>query len=295
MKTGKLPPLNAVRAFAAAARHASFTLAAAELGVTHGAVSRQVKQLEEHLGVALFVRGVRQITLTQAGRELLAGVVPALERITASAAAVARARPAQTLRINVRPSFAVRWLIPQLPRFLRDYPGIEPQVLTSTLDPARLSRDSFDIAIRRGRKGWPADLLPQPFLPDYACPVAAPALLQSRPIKTAKELSDHVLLYCATRDGDWESWLEMAGLPGLLPAGELRFEHLQFTLQAALDGLGVALGPSALVAQDVAAGRLCVVLPEPALPLEPWCFALPDQGNTAALTFSRWIVARAPQ
>jgi LysR family glycine cleavage system transcriptional activator len=235
------------------------------------------------------VRGIRRITLTPAGSELLAGVAPALERITASAAAVARGSPARTLRINVRPSFAVRWLIPHLPRFLRDHPGIEPQVMTSTVEPARLSRDGYDIAIRRGREGWPVDLLPRLFLSEHACPVAAPSLLQSQPIAAARDLRCHVLLHCTTRDGDWRDWLRLAKLSDLHPAGELRFEHLEFTLQAALDGLGVALGPSALVAQDIASGRLRAVLPEHALALDGYCYAVPDQTNPAAMAFSEWL------
>lgn len=147
--------------------------------MTHGAVSRQVKHLEAHLGMPLFVRGVRQIALTPSGRELLAGAAPALERIAAAPTAVSRSRPARSLRINCRPSFAIHWLIPQLPRFLRAHPDIEPQVSTSTTEPARLNRDSVDVILRRdGRDPRPADLRFRPFLSDHACPVAAPALLE---------------------------------------------------------------------------------------------------------------------
>jgi LysR family transcriptional regulator, glycine cleavage system transcriptional activator len=293
MNPMKMPPLNAIRAFAAAAKHTSFTLAAAELGVTHGAISRQVKHLEEYLGVSLFERGIRRITVTPPGRELLAGVAQALERIATTAAAVTQQGLTRTLRINVRPSFAVRWLIPHLPRFLRDHPGIEPQVMTSTAEPARLSRGTYDIAIRRGREGWPSDLLVRPFLSESACPVAAPSLLESNPITTPQDLRSHILLQCATRDGDWQAWLRLADLSDIHPAGERRFEHLEFTLQAALDGLGVALGPSALIAQDIQAGRLCAVIPSPVLALDAYCYAFPDRTNSAALAFGGWLDRQA--
>src|ERR1700733_8856546 len=141
MRSSRLPPLNALRVFAAAARHASFSRAADELGVTHGAVSKQVRFLEHDLGCSLFSRGVRQVKLTAAGRELMAEIAPALERIAAIATTLRQAPAEETgrVRINTRPSFALGWLIPHLAHFVRSHPGIEPHVITSTLEPARLS------------------------------------------------------------------------------------------------------------------------------------------------------------
>lgn len=293
----RLPPLNAVRAFAAAARHASFTRAAAELGVTHGAVSKQVRLLEEHLGVPLFTRGVRQVRLTPAGRELLAEAAPALERIAVAAAGLRRAPAggAGVVRINARPSFALRWLIPHLPRFMRVHPELEPQVATSTLEPTRLPVHLFDVVIRRDTPvdrgpAWPEGMPPRPFLRESAFPVAAPALLAARPVRRAEDLAGHVLLHTATRERDWAAWLAHAGVPGLRHAGELRFEHQQFVLQAALDGLGVALGLSALVEADLAAGRLAPALPRgPRLRLAPMCYALAPDAPDAARRFTAWL------
>jgi LysR family transcriptional regulator, glycine cleavage system transcriptional activator len=285
----RLPPLNAIRAFAAAGRHASLTLAASELGVSPGAVSRQVKLLEEHLGAKLFIRAVRQISLTAAGRDLLTSVVPALERIAAAATAITRAPPHRVLRINVRPSFAVRWLISHLPKFLGAHPDIEPQVVTSTIEPRRIGREGFDIAIRRGQHGWPADMKVRPFLSEWVAPVASPALLRERPIRNAMDLARHTIIHCATRDGDWQQWLALAGAKNFTPIGVLRFEHLQFTLQAAVDGLGIALGPSALIAQDIAAMRLVAPLPTPHLKLEDYYYGVSDSTNTAALAFATWL------
>lgn len=289
MPAARLPPLNAIRAFAAAGRHASLTLAASELGVSPGAVSRQVKLLEEHLGTKLFTRTVRQISLTAAGRELLTNVIPALERIGAAASAISRAPAHRVLRINVRPSFAVRWMISHLPHFLSNHPGIEPQVVTSTIDPRRIGREGFDIAIRRGYDGWPTGMKVRPFLSEWVVPVASPALLRQRPVRQARDLLRHTIIHCATRDGDWREWLALAGVNNFKPMGILRFEHLQFTLQAAVDGLGVALGPSALTAQDIAAGRLVVPLSAPRLTLEDYYYGVSDPANTTAVAFATWL------
>jgi LysR family transcriptional regulator, glycine cleavage system transcriptional activator len=296
MAADRLPPLNAVRAFAAAARHASFTRAADELGVTHGAVSKQVRLLEDHLGVPLFTRGVRQVALTTAGRSLLAEASPALERIAAVAVRLrrnaVRGGGDGVVRVNVRPSFALRWLIPHLPAFMAVHPGVRPELVTSTADPARLPAGSFDVVVRRGRPGmaWPEGMRALPFLRERAAPVAAPALLTRLPVHRAEDLAAHTLLHTATRDADWVTWLARVGVPGLRPAAELRFEHLQFALQAALDGMGVALGPLAMVAADLAAGRLARVLPRrPGIVLESYYYGIPADAGPLALVFADWL------
>ncbi|MBR0713773.1 LysR substrate-binding domain-containing protein [Bradyrhizobium liaoningense] len=286
----RLPPLNAVRAFVAAARHASITLAATELGVTHGAVSRQIKLLEEHLGAQLFVRETRQIVLTPVGRQLFAGFAPALERIAATAATVARLSSVSSLRINVRASFAARWLIPQLPSFIRKYPHVAPQIFTGAEAPARLSRDSFDVIIRRTKTGWPSDLKPRPFMADQAYLVAAPSLLDARPVESIDDLTGHVFLHSETRANDWREWLRFAGGEGIHPADEMRFDHLDFALRAAADGLGIAVGPASLVAQDIESKRLCHVLPTLTRPLDPYLIAASDESNPAARVFEQWLL-----
>jgi LysR family transcriptional regulator, glycine cleavage system transcriptional activator len=297
MRAVRLPPLNALRAFEAAARHASFSRAADELGVTHGAVSKQIRVLEDNLGQSLFSRGVRQVKLTSAGRELMAEIAPALERIGAVAAALRRGVLEETgqVRINTRPSFALRWLIPHLPRFVRAYPGIEPQVTTSTLEPARLSPSEFDIAIRRatpGRGGsaWPDGTQPRAFLREGALPVASPALLAECPVRRPEDLNAHVLLHTATRGKDWEDWLALARCSELHPAGELWFEHQQFTLQAAIDGMGVAMGLLVLASADLAGGRLASALPDgPQLRLAPYCYVLSPHAPAVAKQFALWL------
>ena len=174
------------------------------------------------------------------------------------------------------------------------HPGVRPEVVTSMAEPARLPAGSFDVVVRRGRPGvaWPDGMRARPFLRERAVPVAAPALLTRLPVHRAGDLAGHTLLHTATRDADWTAWLARAGVPGLRPAGELRFEHLQFALQAASDGLGVALGPLAMVATDLAAGRLVRVLPRgPGLALEPHCYGVLPGAGLPARAFAGWLGA----
>lgn len=287
--TPRLPPLNAVRAFAAAARHQSFTLAAEELFVTHGAISRQVKALEEFLGVALFERRVRQVSLTPEGQRFFAEVAPALAQIGAAAQALMQDAPARTVTINVRPSFAVRWVIPRLPDFVARFPGIEPKVVTSTVTPDQAS-EPFDVAIRRGRTtGWPDSIAVQPFLQDEALVVGTPALFAATPVAEPRALAAHTLLWSRSRPDDWEHWKRQAGVPRLRPASQLQFDHLHFVVQAALDGLGFALAPASLVANDLAAGRLACPLPALRLPLTRHYYGLAPNAVPEAQCFAQWL------
>jgi LysR family glycine cleavage system transcriptional activator len=287
-----LPPLNALRMFLAAARHLSFTRAALELNVTHGAVSRQVRQLEQWLGVALFERQVRQIILTAEGQQLFADAAPAMDQLGQAARSAMARTPGRAVRINVRPSFTVRWLIPRLPDFVAQHPGIEPQLVTSTLPPAR-SREAFDIAIRRGVDGWPPTLKVRPFLEDELLVVGAPSLLRRRPIRGPKSLSGHVLLVCKTRRQDWDEWKKHVGMPRLRPARRLQFDHLHIVLQAAVDGLGFALTPRSLMGTDLARRRLASPLPKLCMPLESIYYCMvPDAGREARL-FADWLTSRS--
>ena len=282
------PPLNAVRAFAAAARHLSFTRAAHELHVTHSAVSRQIKSLEDFLGVTLFERRIRQVALTAEGQQFFAEVEPALAQIGAAARAL-QAQPAtRAVRINVRPSFAVRWLIPRLPAFVERHPDIEPRVVTSTITPEQ-AVDGFDIAVRRGLEGWPSSIAVRPFLEDEALVVASPALLETQPLPDLRALSSHVLLSARTRRADWDAWKKQVGAPRMKPAGRLQFDHLHFVLQAAVDGLGIALAPVSLVAHDLASGRLRSPLPGLRMPLDRHYYGLTPDAAPEARQVAAWF------
>jgi len=292
MMAGSFPPLNALRAFVVAARHLSFTRAAVELSVTHGAVSRQVRSLEDYLGVPLFERQVRKVILTAQGQQLFAEIGPAMDQIGMATRALMVKAPVRTVRINVRPSFTVRWLIPRLPDFVARHPGIEPQLLTTTLPPDR-APEAFDIAIRRSLEGWPSTLTVQPFLDDELVVVAAPSLLKAKPVTEARSLAAHVLLACKTRKQDWDEWKMHVGLPRLRPAQRLQLDHLHIVLQAAVDGLGFALTPVSLLGRDVEAGRLVCPLPKLRKPLEPiYCGVARDAGRETLL-FADWLSTQA--
>ncbi|KAF1068796.1 MAG: Glycine cleavage system transcriptional activator [Variovorax sp.] len=282
------PPLNAVRAFAAAARHLSFTRAAHELHVTHSAISRQIKGLEAFLGVALFERRIRQVALTAEGQQFFAEVEPALAQIGAAARALQAQGAARTVRINVRPSFAVRWLIPRLPSFVERHPDIEPQVVTSTVMPEQVA-DSFDIAVRRGLEGWPGAIAVQPFLEDEVLVVGAPALFEAHPLRDLRALAAHVQLSARTRKEDWEAWKKQVGAPRVRPAGRLQFDHLHFVLQAAVDGLGIALAPTSLVSHDLASGRLHSPLPALRMRLERYYYGLAPGAAPEARQVADWF------
>ncbi|MCB4362961.1 LysR family transcriptional regulator [Hydrogenophaga taeniospiralis] len=285
----RLPPLNAVRAFAAAARHLSFTRAALELHVTHSAISRQIQALEAHLGVALFERKTRQVLLTAAGHQFHAQIGPALEQIGSAAESLRGSAPPRTVKINVRPTFAVRWLIPRLPGFVALHPDIEPQVMTSTLPPDK-AQDAFDLAIRRGTRGWPAAMQIHPCLEDEALVVGSPALFARCPVNGPASLASHVLLLSRSRSNDWEHWKQRANVPGLKPAGCLQFEHLHFVLQAAVDGLGFALAPTSLIAHDVASGRLVCPLPDVRMALSSHCVGVAPNASPQTQRFVQWLL-----
>jgi LysR family glycine cleavage system transcriptional activator len=285
-----LPPLNAVRAFLAAARRQSFTLAAQDLHVTHGAISRQVKSLEDYLGVSLFERRVRQVRLTAAGQQFLAEAGPAFDQIATAARQVMARAQGRAVRINVRPSFAVRWLIPRLSDFVAHHPGIDPQVVTSTAPPDAEGAP-YDIAIRRGLEGWPASLGMHPFLEDEALIVGAPRLM--RGVDDPEALASLALLLSRTRKMDWDNWKKHTGILRLRPKRQILFDHLYFVLQAAVDGLGFTIAPASLLSNDLAAGRLACALPEMRLPLTRYYYGLAPSASREAQLFGRWLDSQA--
>jgi LysR family transcriptional regulator, glycine cleavage system transcriptional activator len=288
-----LPPLNAIRAFEAAARHGSFKEAASELGVTHGAVSRHVRLLEDWLGhPALFHRLNRGVVLTPTGAALLDEVAPALDRISAASQRHRGRRgeaPAAVLRVNALATFSLRWLLPRLASFRERHPGIEVRLTTSN-DPVESVREPHDVVIRGGPDtfyGFTSRL----FLSERRLPVCSPALLARLPLHEAADLSRHTLLHVATMPRLWKDWLRAAGVPDLEPVASLTFDHFFLTIQAALDGLGVAMGPTALVADDLAAGRLIAPFPGVSLPARSYHAYLPElrSADPAIGVFCDWL------
>ena len=289
----RLPPLNAVKAFEAAARHASFTRAADELRVTHGAVSRHVQMLEGWLGVTLFERHNRRVVLTEAGRSYAAEIGAALDRVAlATARQVERGRP-RLLHVNALATFTLRWLIPRLSGFQVAHPAIEVRLTTSNVPLASLA-DPFDVAIRGGPDTRPGHV-GQPFLTEQRRPVCSPALLQRLPLQEPEQLRHHTLLHAATLPQVWPHWLRAAGVPDLVPQASVTLEHFYLTLQAALDGLGVAMGPERLIADDLAAGRLTCPFPGPSLPARSYYTYVPEAraDDPTVRAFCTWLTAAA--
>ncbi len=246
-----LPPLNAVKAFECAGRLGSLSAAAIELGVTHGAISRQVAILEDWLGQRLFAKHGRGLALTREGRRFLTEATKLLDGLAAASEAVSRGNGSRLLRVNAPQTFTMRWLIPRLPSFAALHPEIEIR-LSASIAPVETITEAFDIAIRRG----PIGATSTPFLGETCLPVASPSLLAQRPVSEVRDLDAHTLLHAESVAHLWPDWLKLAGCPDVQGRSQLRFEPLYHSLQAAIDGVGIAMGPSALVAADVAAGRL---------------------------------------
>lgn len=286
----RLPPLNALRVFEAAARHESFTRAASELGVTHGAVSRQVQTLEDWLGCPLFERHNRRVVLTPAGESYLAEIGAALDRIAlATARQVERGRP-RLLRVNALATFALRWLIPRLSSFQVANPAVEVRLTTSN-QPLSEEAGTFDVAVRGGPTASPG-LVGLPFLSERRIPVCSPTLIRRLPLHEPADLRHHTLLHAATLPEVWPQWLSAAGVPELEPQGRVTLEHFYLSLQAALDGLGVAMGPERLIANDVVSGRLAMPFAGPFLPARGYYIYVPEAyaDDPAVRAFRTWIV-----
>lgn len=268
----RLPSLNALRAFEAAARHLSFTRAADELAVTQGAVSRQVKALETYLGLDLFHRLTRALELTDAGREYQSAMTDAFDRVEQATSRLMRRRDRQILTVSVLPTFAMRWLIPRLSGFIESNPGVEVRLITSIL-PIDFMREDIDVAIRVGTPGGGGDgigarielrmtedwsgVSADRLVGDALVPVCSPTLRDGRPpLREPADLRRHTLLHTTTRPHAWTDWLAAAGLDGIERREEPAFGHFFMTLQAASEGRGVAIVPDVLVAGDLAAGSL---------------------------------------
>lgn len=250
----RLPPLNALRAFEAAARHLSFTRAAHELNVTQAAVSHQVKALEARLGLALFRRLNRALILTEDGQAYLPPVRDAFDAIAEATRRLEARLSGGALTVSTMDSFAAAWLVPRLGRFRAAHPDIDVRI-TITDRLVDFVRDDVDLGIRYGRGHYPG-LRVVRLLTEDIFPVCSPALLRGdNPLRTPADLCHHTLLHDDMRE-DWRMWLMAAGVAGVDPTRGPAFSHSHLVLQAAADGQGVALGRGALVAHDLAAGRL---------------------------------------
>lgn len=255
----RLPPLNAVRAFEAAARHMSITLAADELNVTPGAVSRQIKSLEETLGLQLLKRGHRQISLTRQGGDYYRAVTRAIEALRDATRRLKGRSQRRQLKIRAYTTFAMRWLIPRLSGFHAAHPDVEV-LLKASLAPVDFRKEDIDGAIRLGDGNWPGTHNYR-LVDNILAPVASPGLLKTGPkLKRPADLAHHTLLHTVARPDDWAYWLEAAGGAGQLdPRAGMTYESSAMSYAAAIEGQGVAMAQLFLVEKDLEEGRL--VLP----------------------------------
>lgn len=252
MVSRRLPPLNALRAFEAAGRHANFARAAAELNITSAAVSQQVRALEDYLGVRLFTRRARGVDLTKGGMEYARTLGSVLDELALATERVRLTGQPHRLTIATTPSFAARWLMPRLVGFLDRHPEYDVRLSASNAL-ADFSRQDIDVAVRYGTGQWP-ELKARWLAATELFPVCSPSFGQkSRSLRRPADLQPRMLLRLAS--DEWPKWLAAAGLRGHHAAGP-EFSDVGLLIQAALAGQGVALGQSLIVSDELAAGRL---------------------------------------
>jgi LysR family glycine cleavage system transcriptional activator len=265
-----LPPLNALKAFEAAARHESFTRAAEELCVTQGAVSHQVKALEAELGVKLFNRERQRLVITEAGRAYLEVVRDALDRIAAGTERLLQRQSAGSLTVSTSPNFASKWLVHRLGRFADAHPGIDLRI-SASLHHVDFAREDVDLAIRHG-DGHAPGLHIARLCAEELAPVCSPKLPRRNGLREPSDLARYTLLHVNDRS-DWEKWITAAGAKNVEVSRGPVLNQASMALDAAVDGQGIALARSALAAWDLIAGRL----------VRPFKLALP-------VPYAYWIV-----
>ena len=286
-----LPPLNALRSFEAAARLSSFSAAAAELNVTPGAISRQIAKLEDYLGVMLFHRGTREVTLTTTGAEYLTTASALFITLHRETARIRKSGERSSLTIWSSMTVAMRWLVPLLTDYYaQTTSGIEVE-LTTSMRPLAENPQEFDFAIRYGRGDWPgfrSDLV----LESDLVPVCAPSLLEHFPSRSVQDLRGQTLLHSRVRIGDWQSYLTATGMSDLDANAGIKFESSAIAYHAAANGLGIALGQRSLVKEDLDAGRLVIPV-DIAIPGDGafYLIYLPETlRDRRAANFHKWLL-----
>ncbi len=289
----RLPPMNALRAFEAAARHESFSKAADELFVTHGAVSRAVRQLEDELGQTLFRRTTRSVKLTGSGEAYAEEVRAVLDRLWRATERARLQTTAGALMVSALDSFASKWLLPKLHDFRAHFPDIDVRLSTSD-GLVDFIHDDIDIAVRYGQ-GTYANLKSDYLMGEDLYPVCSPALLEGdKPLRCPDDLRHHSLIHDVFFV-DWKMWLTAAGIENTDALRGPTYESSDLCVQAAVQGDGVALGRSALVEDDIAAGRLVRPFDLQLSALYAYYVVYPQGAleNPKAAAFRDWIIAQA--
>ena len=291
-----LPPTAGLLAFEACARHLSVTLAAAELGLTQSAVSRQLAGLETLLGVRLFHRVRQRLVLTPAGAAYAAQLRPALARITSATSEIRAHRGAGgTLDLAVSPTFGARWLMPRMPRFHAAYRRVMVNFrnVSTRAGPFDFATEDVDAAILLG-SGDTSGLVTHHLLEDARVPVCAPELVRDGRLREPAQLARLPLLQQTTRPRGWVEWLDAAGVRDVQGLRGPQFQNMAMVAEAAAAGLGVALLPRFLVAQDIASGRLVIPFDRPLTSGEAYILAYPEHASTlpALRAFRDWLLGQ---
>lgn len=295
----RLPPLNALRAFEAAARHGAIAKAAEELSVTPSAVSEQVRLLEARLDVKLFHRRAQGVTLTSEGAALLPGLTDAFDRLAAVGESLGERRKRTRVAVSLLPSLAAAWLVPRLPALRVDLPGIELHVRAERLL-VDFTREDVDLAIRFAAGPF-RDVVAQRLMGETVFPVCSPTLAYGRrPLRSFNDLRRHTLLHDTDAHPrqawmSWPAWFAREGLPPAAASSGLFFNDSMVILSAAIDGQGVALGRGPMVHEHLARGRLVRVL-EREWPAEWSYWAVAPQSHMrrpAVRDFVEWLKAQA--
>ncbi|WP_312213758.1 glycine cleavage system transcriptional regulator GcvA [Pseudescherichia sp.] len=288
----RLPPLNALRVFDAAARHLSFTRAADELFVTQAAVSHQIKSLEDFLGLKLFRRRNRSLLLTEEGQSYFQDIKEIFSQLTEATRKLQSRSAKGALTVSLLPSFAIQWLVPRLSSFNSAYPGIDVRIQAVDREVDKLA-DDVDVAIFYGRGNWPG-LRVEKLYAEYLLPVCSPLLLTGdKPLKTPEDLAKHTLLHDASRR-DWQTYTRQLGLNLNVQQGPI-FSHSAMVLQAAIHGQGIALANNVMAQSEIEAGRLACPFNDVLVSKNAFYLVCHDSqaelGKIAA--FRQWILAKA--
>jgi LysR family glycine cleavage system transcriptional activator len=289
----RLPPLNAIKAFEAAARHESFTRAAEELCVTQGAVSHQVKGLEAELGIKLFNRERQRLIITDAGRDYLAVVRDAFDRIAVGTERLLQRQSAGAITVSTSPDFAAKWLVHRLGQFAEVYPEIDLRV-SATMHHVDFAREDVDLAVRHGDGNWPGlDVVR--LCSEELFPVCSPTLLSGRQrIGKPADLLKLPLLHLDDRR-NWAKWFEAAGVADPNVSHGPVLNRPSMAIDAAVDGQGVALARTTLAAWDILNGRLSRPFPI-ALRLSKMYWIVCPKATSALpkiTKFRNWLMAEA--
>jgi len=291
----KIPPLNALRVFEAAARHLSFTKAAEELHVTPGAVSQQIKALEDYLQTPVFRREKRSLLLTDEAQASLPVLREGFDKLAEAGKILSAKADTGRLTVSVAPSFASKWLVPRLDQFQTDHPEIDVWV-SADMDVVDFAVNDVDLAIRYGSGHYPG-LITDHLMAEKIVPVCSPQLLTGdNPLKTPEELTHHTLLHDSSTDKDescptWPMWLKAAGVCHKQGDRGLKFNQSSLVIEAAVAGKGVALAKAALALADLEAGRLVIPF-DMTTPTEFAYYIVhpPSKSSSAAVkAFATWL------